>query len=144
MPRGNGRRPRRGRGARAVPKKFPAQRASSWADRDDLRRGLAADTEAEARRLSMTREYWRIGFEQGLRNPLVSPEQAAAHSYTDAERARIDELLAVAFGLGTRGPATVWRVPVFTLPVLRFGSSVRAIQARLPSVYAAGCLPIRR
>ena len=58
---------------------------------------LAADTEADARRLSMTREYWRIGFEQGRRNPLVSPEEAAAHPYTDAERARIDELRRMAF-----------------------------------------------
>ena len=30
----------------------------------------------------MTREFWRVGFEQGLRNPLVSPEEAAAHPYT--------------------------------------------------------------
>ena len=53
---------------------------------------LAADTEAEARRLLMTREHWRIGFEQGLRNPLVSPEDAAAYPYTDAQRASIDAL----------------------------------------------------
>ena len=58
---------------------------------------LAADTEAEARRLLSTREYWRVGFEQGLRNPLVSPEQAMAHPYTEAERARIDELRRKAF-----------------------------------------------
>jgi luciferase family oxidoreductase group 1 len=53
---------------------------------------LAADTEAEARRLLMTREFWRVGFEQGLRNPLVSPEQAAAHPYTESERALIAAL----------------------------------------------------
>src|SRR5207342_1350620 len=35
---------------------------------------LAADTEAEARRLLMTREFWRVGFEQGLRASLVTPE----------------------------------------------------------------------
>jgi luciferase family oxidoreductase group 1 len=58
---------------------------------------LAADTEAEARRLLTTREYWRVGFEQGLRNPLVSPEHAMAHPYTEAERARIDELRRKAF-----------------------------------------------
>ena len=46
---------------------------------------LAADTEAEARRLLMTREHWRVGFEKGLRTPLVSPEEAAATDYTDAE-----------------------------------------------------------
>ena len=38
---------------------------------------LAADTESEARRLLMTREYWRTGFEKGLRLPLESPETAA-------------------------------------------------------------------
>ena len=53
---------------------------------------LAADTEAEARRLLMTREHWRVGFEKGLRTPLVSPEAAAAHPYTDAERAIIQRL----------------------------------------------------
>jgi luciferase family oxidoreductase group 1 len=58
---------------------------------------LAADTEAEARRLLMTREYWRVGFEKGVRNPLVSPEYAAAHPYTAAERARIDALRSRAF-----------------------------------------------
>lgn len=53
---------------------------------------LAADSEAEARRLLMTRENWRVGFEQGLRNPLLSPEAAAAVSYTDAQRAVIEAL----------------------------------------------------
>ena len=53
---------------------------------------LAADTDAEARRLLRTREYWRVGFEQGIRRPLVSPEVAAAHPYTPAEQARIDAL----------------------------------------------------
>lgn len=53
---------------------------------------LAADTEAEAERQLMTREYWRVRFEQGLLGPLVSPEEAAAHPYTAGERARIDQL----------------------------------------------------
>ena len=53
---------------------------------------LAAETEAEARRLLTTREHWRVGFEKGLRTPLVSPEEAAAHPYTDAERAIIQRL----------------------------------------------------
>jgi luciferase family oxidoreductase group 1 len=57
---------------------------------------LAADTESEARRLLMTREYWRTGFEKGLRLPLESPEKAAAYAYTDAERAMIDKLRAAA------------------------------------------------
>jgi luciferase family oxidoreductase group 1 len=58
---------------------------------------LAADTEAEARRLLMTRELWRIGFEQGIRKPLVSPEEAAAYPYTDAERATVESLRRKAF-----------------------------------------------
>ena len=53
---------------------------------------LAADSEGEARRLLQTREYWRVGFEQGLRNPLVSPEFAAAHAYTALEREIIERL----------------------------------------------------
>jgi luciferase family oxidoreductase group 1 len=57
---------------------------------------LAADTEDEARRLLTTREYWRAGFEKGLRLPLESPEQAAAYAYSDAERAMIDKLRAKA------------------------------------------------
>ena len=58
---------------------------------------LAADTEAEARRLLQTREYWRIGFEQGLRKPLVTPEEAATFPYTDAQRAIIEKLRQRAF-----------------------------------------------
>ena len=53
---------------------------------------LAADTDAEARRLLQTREFWRVGFEQGVRKPLVTPEFAAAWPYTDVERSTIDEL----------------------------------------------------
>jgi luciferase family oxidoreductase group 1 len=57
---------------------------------------LAADTENEARRLLKTREYWRAGFEKGLRLPLESPERAAAHAYSEAERVMIDKLRAKA------------------------------------------------
>jgi len=58
---------------------------------------LAADSRAEAERLLMTREFWRIGFEKGLRLPLVSPAEAAAYPYSEDERARIDALRAKAF-----------------------------------------------
>jgi luciferase family oxidoreductase group 1 len=58
---------------------------------------LAAESQTEAQRLLMTREYWRIGFEKGLRNPLVSPAQAAAYPYNEVERARIAALRAKAF-----------------------------------------------
>jgi luciferase family oxidoreductase group 1 len=66
--------------------RYPTPRATIcvWA--------LAADTESEARRLLQTREFWRVGFEQGLRKPLVTPEFAAAYSYTAAERTTIDAL----------------------------------------------------
>jgi luciferase family oxidoreductase group 1 len=53
---------------------------------------LAADTVEEAQRLLMTREHWRIGFERGLRLPLVSPEEAAAAVYDEADQARIAAL----------------------------------------------------
>jgi luciferase family oxidoreductase group 1 len=55
---------------------------------------LAADNETEARRLLMTREHWRIGFEKGLRTPLVSPQEAqlAFAHYNAAERATIESL----------------------------------------------------
>jgi len=53
---------------------------------------LVADTEAEARRLLMTREHWRAGFEQGLRRPLVSPEEAAVFPYTLPERTVVEAL----------------------------------------------------
>lgn len=53
---------------------------------------LAADTESEARHLLKTREHWRVGFEQGLRKPLVTPEFADSYPYTDSERATIDAL----------------------------------------------------
>ncbi len=53
---------------------------------------LAADTDDEARRLLKTREFWRVGFERGVRNALVEPEEAAAYPYSDAERSVIDAL----------------------------------------------------
>ena len=53
---------------------------------------LAADTEAEARHLLKTREFWRVGFEQGLRKPLVTPEFADAYRYSETERATIEAL----------------------------------------------------
>ncbi len=53
---------------------------------------LAADTEAEAQRQLMTREHWRVRFEQGLLGPLVSPEEAAAYAFSAPELARIGQL----------------------------------------------------
>jgi len=53
---------------------------------------LAADSEREAQRQASSREYWRAGFEKGLRMPLVSPEVALAHVYSAAEHAMIGTL----------------------------------------------------
>lgn len=66
--------------------RFPEPKASIciWA--------LAADTEAEARHLLKTRELWRLGFEQGKREPLVSPEEAERHTFNAAEQATVDAL----------------------------------------------------
>ena len=83
-------------------RQLPAERALSGADATICVWALAADTEAEARRLLMTREYWRVGFEKGLRDPLVSPEQSAAHPYNEAERAIIARLRGKAI-VGTAG-----------------------------------------
>ena len=58
---------------------------------------LAAETNERAWHLFKTREAWRVGFERGLRLPLVSPETAAARAYDDADRARIDALRRRAF-----------------------------------------------
>jgi luciferase family oxidoreductase group 1 len=64
---------------------------------------LAADTDDEARRLLKSREYWRVGFEKGIRLPLVSPEEAAKHDYTAGDMERIDALRRKAFvGTGER------------------------------------------
>jgi luciferase family oxidoreductase group 1 len=53
---------------------------------------LAADTEEEARRLAGSREHSRALRESGIREALVSPEEAAAYPYTDAQRASIERM----------------------------------------------------
>jgi len=57
---------------------------------------LAADTEQEARELLRTREYWRVGFERGLRHPLRSPASLAAHAYAPDELRIVEALRAKA------------------------------------------------
>lgn len=57
---------------------------------------VAADTTEEAMRLLTAREYWKIGFEKGLRQPLVAPETAAQYPYTPAERSSLEKLRATA------------------------------------------------
>ena len=63
---------------------LPAATICVWA--------LAAETESEARRLLSSRELWRLGRDRGLREPLASPEQAAAYPYTDAEHAQVRKI----------------------------------------------------
>jgi luciferase family oxidoreductase group 1 len=77
--------------------RYPAPRATIcvWA--------LAADSEEEAQRQLMTREHWRVRFEQGLLGPLVSPEEAAAYPFSPSESARIAQLRATALvGTGSQ------------------------------------------
>jgi luciferase family oxidoreductase group 1 len=49
---------------------------------------IAADTQAQAERLFLPREVWRAERERGRYVPLPSPEEAAAFTFTDAERQR--------------------------------------------------------
>lgn len=58
---------------------------------------LAADTEAQARHLLKTREYWRVGFEKGIREQLVTPEYSESYPYTEAERAVVERVRSKAF-----------------------------------------------
>ena len=50
---------------------------------------LAADTEAEARRLFSSRALARLHRDRGIFAPLTSPEEAAAYPYSDADRAHL-------------------------------------------------------
>ena len=58
---------------------------------------LAADTEAEARHLATTREHSRILREVGIREALVTPEEASGYPYSDAQRASIESMRRKAF-----------------------------------------------
>ena len=58
---------------------------------------LAADTEAEARRLALSREHARVEREYGIRRALLPPEEVAAHPYSPAERTYIESLRQRAF-----------------------------------------------
>jgi len=58
---------------------------------------LAADTEAEARHLATTREHSRILREIGIREALVSPDEAAAYTYNDAQLASRESMRRKAF-----------------------------------------------
>ena len=55
---------------------------------------LAAETEAEAERLYSSRALWRLARDRGAFVPTPSPEEAAAHDWTEAERQRAAKLRA--------------------------------------------------
>ena len=64
---------------------------------------LAAETEAEAERLYSSRALWRLSRDRGAFVPTPSPEEAAAHDWTEAERQRAAKLRARALvGTGTQ------------------------------------------
>jgi luciferase family oxidoreductase group 1 len=69
---------------------------------------LAADSEAEAVRLYGSRALWRLSRDRGVFIALPSPEEAAAHPYTDAEQSRLERGRQRAL-IGT-GPAVVARL----------------------------------
>jgi luciferase family oxidoreductase group 1 len=51
---------------------------------------LAADTDAAAQRLALSRDLWRLRLDQGLLGPVPSVAEAEAHAFTDFERARVE------------------------------------------------------
>jgi luciferase family oxidoreductase group 1 len=53
---------------------------------------VAADTAEEARRLSTSRQYWRIIRDRGQYVPIPTPEEAAAFPYTESEQARLRQM----------------------------------------------------
>ena len=53
---------------------------------------LAAETEAEARRLFSSRALARLNRDRGIFAPLASPEEAETYPYTDAEHAHIERI----------------------------------------------------
>ncbi|MBX2826189.1 MAG: LLM class flavin-dependent oxidoreductase [Gammaproteobacteria bacterium] len=58
---------------------------------------LTAETDEEARYWFRSREHWRVGFEQGRREPLMSPDDIDTSRYSAQERARIKALGQSAF-----------------------------------------------
>jgi luciferase family oxidoreductase group 1 len=53
---------------------------------------MAAETSYEAAYLFRSREMWRLGRDRGVFTALPSPEEAAAHVYSDSETARIERV----------------------------------------------------
>jgi len=55
---------------------------------------IAAETEEEAERLCLTRNLWVMQLLRNQAGPFPSPEEAAAYSYTDTDRAQIRAIAA--------------------------------------------------
>lgn len=53
---------------------------------------MAADTQEEAARLFRSREMWRLNRDRGVFMALMSPEEAATHTYTEGELQRIERM----------------------------------------------------
>ncbi|HEX4884469.1 MAG TPA: LLM class flavin-dependent oxidoreductase [Casimicrobiaceae bacterium] len=58
---------------------------------------LAAATDDEAQRLLASRAHWRVGFQKGLREALLPPDEAAAMQYGADDQAVVDALRRKAF-----------------------------------------------
>jgi luciferase family oxidoreductase group 1 len=59
--------------------------------------GMAAETQEEAAYLFRSREMWRLNRDRGVFSALASPEEAAAHRYSEGDEARIERLRARSF-----------------------------------------------
>ncbi|MFC4165740.1 LLM class flavin-dependent oxidoreductase [Teichococcus aestuarii] len=81
-------------GFRAEAGRLPAPRAAIAVF------ALCAATEAEAARLFSSRALWRLSRDRGIYPPLPTPEEAAAHPYTEAEREKLARMQARAI-IGT-------------------------------------------
>lgn len=84
---------------------------------------LAAETEAEALRLFSTRERWRMARDRGELLPMMPPEEAQAHPYSEAERGKIlqmrmNALIGTASQVGDRLRALAERVGAQEIAVL--------------------------
>ncbi len=55
---------------------------------------MAAESPAEAERLFAPRALWRLGRDRGVYSALPTAEEAAAYPYSEAERARVEQIKA--------------------------------------------------
>ncbi len=58
---------------------------------------MATDTEAEADQHFASRALWRLGRDRGIYAALPSPDEAAAHPYSESEKTRVHAMRARAF-----------------------------------------------